>query len=193
MRKFIKPIAILMMSISLTGGMAYVMTPEPPKEKTPVSEVLKVTDTPKVETKVAEEPVAEKAPVVAPVLNNETIAWNYFISQGFTREQTAGIMGNLQQEHNFKTEQADGGLGIAQWINGRADRLEEIPGYEGLQTQLDYMTQELQGTHKSANTAVRGSTTVEGATVAFQDLYEVCGDCRTPTRIQYAYDILGRH
>src|SRR3990167_9928557 len=39
-----------------------------------------------------------------PPQNNEDVVWNFLIAQGFTKVQTAGIMGNLKQEHQFRTD-----------------------------------------------------------------------------------------
>jgi hypothetical protein len=51
--------------------------------------------------------------------------WDWFIAHGYTPEATAGIMGRMQQEHNFQTSDVPlqyiegigevGGLGMFQW------------------------------------------------------------------------------
>ena len=192
--------AIVMISLSLTGGVAFAMTPTPQDEpKAQAAEVIK--EAPKEEVKPTEpapvereivetQPTETPTPVVAPSASGvENVIWKHFIDNGYTREQTAGIMGNLQQEHNFNTD----GDGLAQWIDGRKARLQSIPNSDTLTVQLNYIIYELSTTHSAARNAVKASTTVEGATIAFQNLYEGCGDCRQSQRIQYAYDILGRH
>lgn len=123
--------------------------------------------------------------------NNEDAVWDWLIGKGFSRNQTAGIMGNLRQEHNFQTS----GDGIAQWIGGRKTRLMALPNPYSLNTQLNFMLSELNGSESKAGDAVRASTTVEQATIAFQNLYERCNPryCMQSKRIQFAYDILGRH
>lgn len=122
---------------------------------------------------------------------NEQITWNFLISKGLTREQTAGIMGNLMQEHKFNTT----GDGLAQWTGGRQLNLRLLypETYMTIQSQLDFMWFELTGGYSRALNAVRASTTVEGAVQAFQNLYEGCGDCRESLRLQYAYNILASH
>jgi hypothetical protein len=134
--------------------------------------------------------------VVAPVsqpADNETLIWNFLISQGFTRNQTAGIMGNLQQEHSFKTDDVAGGLGIAQWIDGRRQALINKGNYTDLTVQLNFLMEELNGSEVSAKNAVVASDSLEAATLAFSSKFERCGDCRDGQRIGYAYNILARH
>lgn len=44
---------------------------------------------------------------------------NFFKKKGFTEIAIAGIMGNMQQENSFKTNENSGGLGIFQYTGGR--------------------------------------------------------------------------
>ena len=125
-------------------------------------------------------------------LTNEQIAWNYLI-QRFTKEQAAGIMGNLRQEHNFKTDDVPSGLGIAQWLGARREQLIQRGNYSDINVQLDYIVWELENTESRASTQLRAQTTVEGATRAFQNYYERCGDCRESQRIQYAIEYYNRY
>ena len=141
----------------------------------------------------AKEAVSSTTPRQTPSHENEPLAWQFFISQGFTREQTAGIMGNLRQEHNYKTDDVPGGLGIAQWLSSRRDRLMAEPSYLSLSTQLNFIVRELNTTEARAGAALKQAASVEAATIAFQDLYERCGDCRQSQRIQYAKEILMRY
>lgn len=64
-------------------------------------------------------------PVLIGTDNREKI-WNYLIGTGFSAEQTAGILGNLQSEsagtfsptvNEFSAEFGEGGYGIAQWTH----------------------------------------------------------------------------
>lgn len=124
---------------------------------------------------------------------NEAIAWQFFIDKGFTPEQTAGIMGNLAQEHGFKTSDVPGGLGIAQWLGGRRAALLERKDPFSIYTQLEYIMFEFNNKEYRAYNAVKAATTVEAATIAFQNHYERCGICVEDRRIQFAYSILGRY
>lgn len=125
--------------------------------------------------------------------DNETIAWNFLISQGYTRNQTAGIMGNLQQEHNFKTDDVPGGLGIAQWMGNRRANLMARPDYLNINVQLQFLVDELNSVEGNAKAAILANDSVESATMAFSSKFERCGICKNEQRIQYAYQILGRH
>ncbi len=117
---------------------------------------------------------------------NQTITWNFLIAKGLTREQTAGIMGNLMQEHGFNTT----GDGLAQWTGGRKANLLAMPDPYSIDTQLNFLWQELSGPYAKVLTNIRAQSTVEGATVVFQNQYERCGICAEGKRIQYAYNIL---
>jgi uncharacterized protein YabE (DUF348 family) len=120
---------------------------------------------------------------------NEAIAWDFLISHGYSRNQAAGIMGNLQQEHGFRTD----GDGLAQWTGGRKANLMSRPDPFSIYTQLNFMFEELSGPYARANSSIKASSTVDAAVVAFQNQYEGCGVCMQSNRIQFAYEILGRH
>ena len=62
-------------------------------------------------------------PGVAQAANNNKVAFDYFVNKGLTKEQSAGIVGNLIQEAgdpiNPRSVQPGGpGRGIAQWSVG---------------------------------------------------------------------------
>lgn len=120
---------------------------------------------------------------------NESIAWSFFMAQGFTREQTAGIMGNLKQENGFKTT----GDGLAQWTGSRKASLMSRADPFNIYTQLAFLMDELNGGYAKVQSAIRSSTTVEQAMIAFQNGYERCGICVEGRRIQFSYDILASH
>jgi hypothetical protein len=118
---------------------------------------------------------------------NEAIAWNFLTGHGYTRNQTAGIMGNLMQEHGFRTD----GDGIAQWTGGRKAQLMSRPDPYSIYTQLNFLVEELNSTGIGAQ--IKSTSTVEQAVVIFQNKFERCGVCAESRRIQFAYEILGRH
>lgn len=124
---------------------------------------------------------------------NEGISWKYFRAQGFSREQTAGIMGNLMQEHRFNTSDAKGGCGIVQWTGARRTALQAKANWESIYVQLDYVMEELNGKYAGVKNALLGAGGVEEAVRIFQNQYERCGICRESQRIQYAYEIMWRH
>ncbi len=120
---------------------------------------------------------------------NESITWDFLMGKGLSREQTAGIMGNLQQEHGFNTT----GDGLAQWTGGRKSALLSRPDPYSIHTQLDFLWYELSGSYASVLGQIRASSSVEGAVRAFQNGYERCGICAESKRIQFAYNILASH
>ena len=124
---------------------------------------------------------------------NEQISWEFLKSNGFSDVQTAGIMGNLMQEHRFNTTDAAGGLGIAQWTGGRRNNLLARENPYSIYTQLQFLMDELNTGYVSAKNSILASTSIESATRAFQNQFERCGICREETRIGYAYDIYNRY
>lgn len=97
-------------------------------------------------------------------------------------------MGNLWQENRFNTD----GDGIAQWLGNRLIGLQQRGNHTDLAVQLEYIVWELNNTELYANTQLLQSNTVEQATIAFQNCYERCGDCRQSQRINYAIDFYYR-
>lgn len=131
---------------------------------------------------VAQKPKTHHTGRVGSPSENENIAWSFLVAR-YTRNQTAGIMGNLRQEHNFQTS----GDGIAQWMGGRKARLMAMDNPYSIHTQLNFLVIEM----KEMGLVL--PNTVEGATIAFQDKFERCGVCMEAQRIRYAHEILARH
>jgi hypothetical protein len=134
----------------------------------------------------------------------EVSAYNYFISKGLTPDQAAGIVGNLIQESNViatAVEYGGGpGRGIAQWsVGGRWDTSskDNVVWYAGqtggnawdLDTQLAFIWSELTEIGYGYST-LEAATTVSAATIAFEDKYEICGECEQSQRIAYAEEVL---
>lgn len=124
---------------------------------------------------------------------NENIAWDFLISNGFSRYQVAGIMGNLMQEHRFNTFDTVGGLGIAQWIGGRRTELLAMSHPENIYTQLNFLMHELSTNYVKVMDEIKLSSSVEDSMVIFQNKFERCGVCRQDQRMTYAYNILASH
>lgn len=154
---------------------------KPPLSYEIKKEIPRVDQYPKIERKIA--PVASSE--VTRV--NESIVWSYLISQGFTKNQTAGIMGNLQQEHNFQTS----GDGLAQWTAGRKARLMAMPEPYSLNTQLNFLMIELNET--GIGNKIKSNDDLISATLIFQNQFERCGVCAQNNRISYAQAILARY
>lgn len=125
--------------------------------------------------------------------------WQQLLADGYSEEQAAGIIGNLQQESGINplSDQPDGpGRGIAQWSEG--GRWESLKGWAAarglnpnkLTTQYAYMRHEMQtGTFTDgrwSDAAFRKTKSVQEATDYFGANYEIFGT-RGP-RDQYAVD-----
>ncbi len=154
----------------------------------------------KISDEVTKEPIkrivkegARAAGVKTSATNNEGIAWNFLLDNGFSAEQAAGIMGNLMQEHRFQTSDTAGGLGIAQWTGGRRNSLLSRENPYDIYTQLQFLMDELNTGYARAKNAILASTSIEDATRAFQNQFERCGICREDLRINYAYDIYRKY
>lgn len=124
---------------------------------------------------------------------NETITWGFLISNGFSRLQTAGIMGNLMQEHGFRTTSASGGYGLVQWTGGRKTELLAMPYPENIYTQLNFLMHELNTNYNSVKSEMMSSITLEDAVNIFQNKFERCGICMESYRLGYARNILASH
>lgn len=126
---------------------------------------------------------------------NENITWDYLISNGFSRMQAAGIMGNLMQEHGFNTSDTSGGLGLVQWTGSRKDRLVSMypNSYTNIYSQLEYLMFELNGNYSGVRDAIKASGSLVESVQIFQNRFEKCGYCREDKRIEYAQNILASH
>ncbi len=139
-------------------------------------------------------------------------SFKYFVSQGLTPEQSAGIVGNIRWEsgagvidptaqenpaHKGDPNPHDGeGFGIAQWtFSSRQDPLVAYAKsvnkpVNTLEPQLGYMWQELNGAYSSTLANLKNTATIDDATKVFQYGYE--GAAAEPIlhmadRIKYAH------
>lgn len=108
-------------------------------------------------------------------------AMDYFIQQGWTPQQAAGIVGNLQAESgaNLSTNAVgDGGkaYGIAQWHPDRQARFAEVYKKDirqsTMQEQLAFVQWELMNAEKSAGAILRGASDPTSAAQIFDEHYE---------------------
>ncbi len=120
---------------------------------------------------------------------NETITWNYLTSNGYSRVQTAGIMGNLMQEHGFNTS----GDGLAQWTSGRKAELYSMSYPDNIYTQLAFLVHELSTNYADVGNQIKASSTLTESVQIFQNKFERCGLCMESNRIRFAQDILASH
>lgn len=132
--------------------------------------------------------------------DNSEKVWNYLVTDmGFTANQAAGIMGNIQAESGFNpfalnpstTSETpvslDRAWGVIQWFGGRQTTLIEYAATNGLDItqpgvdndtmlgiQLDFMKQELETGYKSSVLdPILASTTVEEAARIWLESFEV--------------------
>ena len=131
----------------------------------------------------------------------EKQAMDFFQSRGWSREQAAGIVGNLVHESagmNPEAVSKDGynSYGLAQWTGPRrialfdyaASRGEAIPSF---QTQLEFVDQELGDSEKAAGDALRGAQTPEEAARIFSERFERPGIPHMERRVANAQRVYG--
>ena len=108
-------------------------------------------------------------------------ALSYFVSQGWSREQAAGIVGNLIQESRLNPRALntnENAQGIAQWTpNGeRQARIAQFLGKPILQAtfeeQLAAVHWELSNGERAAGQRLRSAVNVEQATDTINQTYE---------------------
>jgi len=111
----------------------------------------------------------------------------FFTDNGYSREQAAGIAGNLFVESNFienAENKAGGGIGaygLAQWRSDRQTELfkfaankdkNQVKGKIAAKTQLEFILQEFGSTEKSARNSLKQQSTVEDSARSFGLKYE---------------------
>lgn len=122
---------------------------------------------------------------------NAEAAMQYFMSQEWTREQAAGIVGNLQAESGPNLNPNAIGendvrpgvhsYGIAQWNRGRWAGLQSFAQNKGkpwndFQTQLEYVQHELNTSHKRVADQLRNISDAATAANLINQQYEVSAD-----------------
>ncbi|MGH7294964.1 MAG: phage tail tip lysozyme, partial [Polyangiaceae bacterium] len=141
------------------------------------------------------------------LFTNDKAAFDYFVSKGLTTFQSAGIVGNLDQESgvNPNAVQSGGpGRGIAQWsVGGRwdTDANDNAVAYASKQgqsvyalgLQLDFIWYELTTFSGYGLAKLEATTNVTDATVVFETDFEGCGQCDQSTRISYAQAVLAAY
>ncbi len=139
--------------------------------------------------------------------SNEKAAFDFFVSKGLTKVQSAGIVGNLIQESNVlpgSVQPGGPGRGIAQWsVGGRwnADHDDNVAWYAAtrggstgsLTLQLDFIWYELETFSGYGLSKLRAASSLTSATVVFQQDFEGCGQCEQSTRVSYAQQVLSAY
>jgi hypothetical protein len=121
----------------------------------------------------------------------------FFENKGWTKEQAAGIVGNLVVESRLKTDAiGDGGkaYGIAQWHNDRQMKFEQVYGKPIRQSsfaeQLEFVNWELNNTEKAAGDSLRAATTADQAAAIVDKQYERSAGLHLAERVSNANAIV---
>ncbi len=140
--------------------------------------------------------------------SNEKTAFTFFVGKGLSEEQSAAIVGNLDQESSIDPSavQLGGGLGrgIAQWSVGarwnvtRNDNVTWFAASQGasphaLGLQLAFIWYELETFSPYGLASLRAARSVEAATLAFQEQFEACGRCNAGRRVAAARAVLATY
>jgi hypothetical protein len=136
---------------------------------------------------------------------NAEKAFNFFIMNGFTPQQSAGIVGNFARESYPAiiptTENSGGAYGIAQWLGSRKVGLQNYARAINqpislLETQLGWVIEEFKGhpdSNESAAAAqIKATQTVAAAAAAVKVYYERNGEDDTAIRIEFAEEVYER-
>jgi hypothetical protein len=121
----------------------------------------------------------------------------FFENKGWTKEQAAGIVGNLVVESRLKTDAiGDGGqaYGIAQWHPDRQAKFQQVYGKDIRQSsfaeQLEFVNWELNNSEKAAGNALREATTADQAAAIVDKKYERSAGLHLSERISNANAIM---
>jgi hypothetical protein len=143
--------------------------------------------------------------------DNARSAFEYYVSQGLTPVQAAGIVGNLQGESGQglnpnAVNRGDGrdgsdSIGIGQWNSTRAQALKEFAAAKGVpwndfNTQLEFLHQELKGPERGAYDRLMAAKTPEEAgqaMLAFERPKDWNKPGAHPERGQYAAKVFASY
>lgn len=132
-------------------------------------------------------------------------AFNYFISQGYTKEQSAAIVGNLLQENRAMDPTLKNSIdhtGIAQWDpKHRYPKMVEFAKSKGLdpntlEAQLQFVEQELQtGSGGLSKARLQGTKSLEEATLLVRKQYLRPGEAEAmdSNRLSFAQGVLSKY
>lgn len=129
------------------------------------------------------------------VRDNERTAMQFFMSQGWTMAQAAGIVGNLIQESNLdptRLNPRENAQGIAQWtpVGNRQQRIEQYLGrpirQASFEEQLRAIQWEFTTSEAPAANRLRATTTPEEAAAVVDQFYERSAGTERGIRINNA-------
>ena len=136
--------------------------------------------------------------------NNVEKAWNFYISQGFSKEATAGILGNYMRESRMNPSIVERGnnigFGIAQWSFARRINLvtwlnKNNYAASSLEGQLRYSIVEMQNMSfgKHNYSSFKRINNVKEATAVFEKYFERAGVVAIDERTKYAEEIYRKY
>ena len=136
--------------------------------------------------------------------NNVEKAWNFYISQGFSKEATAGILGNYMRESRMNPSIVERGnnigFGIAQWSFARRINLvtwlnKNNYAASSLEGQLRYSIVEMQNMSfgKYNYSSFKRINNVKEATAVFEKYFERAGVVAIDERTKYAEEIYRKY
>ncbi len=117
--------------------------------------------------------------------SNARKAYNFFVDNGYSPAQSAGIVGNLAQESTValdsSIENSIGAFGIAQWLGPRRKALEKFASDRNIapndfDLQLDFILHELNTSEKRANKSLLSASTPSEAAASFVNKFERSGE-----------------
>ena len=129
------------------------------------------------------------------VRGNERTAMQFFMSQGWTMAQAAGIVGNLIQESSLdptRLNPRENAQGIAQWtpVGNRQQRIEQYLGrpirQASFEEQLRAIQWEFTTSEAPAANRLRATTTPEEAAAVVDQFYERSAGTERGIRINHA-------
>ena len=128
---------------------------------------------------------------------NPKIAMEFFLDQGWTSEQAAGLVANLQAEsydHIDPAAENSGAYGIAQWRGSRKRDFEQEMGRpikgSSLMDQLKFVQHELNNKEAKAGRLLKQATTAAQAAEIVDEFYERSGGAAIRRRIALANSLL---
>jgi hypothetical protein len=142
------------------------------------------------------------APTEGMSSNEKAMSW--FTSEdggGFTKEQAAGIVGNLNAESNLNAKAfnpaggGQGAQGIAQWRGSRLKDFEKFSGKSvkdaDLEEQLKFVSHEMtEGKEQRAGKKLRGASSAADAALMVDKFYERSGGHHVARRQKFAEEAM---
>lgn len=131
---------------------------------------------------------------------NADTAMKFFLAAGYSKEQAAGIVGNLQTESGRNLDVnavGDGGQarGIAQWHPDRQAAFAKMFGHDikqsTLEEQLKFVDYELKNTEKSAGDKLKLAKSAAQAAQLVDKLYERSSGAALASRVANAVALAG--